>query len=284
MNEPSSREQVDEIRARLAEASNDQMQEKVLGKLVESYGQDVDEETAGKIRQDFLDVLEEHPSILESDQFVRFLIEEIDAADLAEIQWKDPDKLVTIYEGIYSTPFTSEDTAGRATSHMQELMRSVLRQLEARNQIEKIFQLLQTVSVSTADDPELKRLHDRAKLHERRRVGWHRRILYGYLLLQVVLIGVVFPLLFIEAENGRLQRRIENLTETEIQQKDVQFLSYGDGVYWAFITAGSIGYGDITPQTSIGRGIAATLGILGVITVGVIAGLILDWITPRKLE
>jgi Ion channel len=69
-------------------------------------------------------------------------------------------------------------------------------------------------------------------------------------------IGFVFPLLFINA----------------------------DGLYWSLITAGSIGYGDITPVTHIGTIIAATLGIMGVITIGVIAGLILNWITPRRLD
>jgi hypothetical protein len=34
----------------------------------------------------------------------------------------------------------------------------------------------------------------------------------------------------------------------------------------------------------MGRIIAATLGIMGVITIGVIAGLILNWITPRRLD
>jgi voltage-gated potassium channel len=53
---------------------------------------------------------------------------------------------------------------------------------------------------------------------------------------------------------------------------------------WSLITAASIGYGDVTPHTGIGKGIAAALGIMGVITVGVIAGLILNWISPRTID
>lgn len=107
--------------------------------------------------------------------------------------------------------------------------------------------------------------------------------MYGYLLLQTLLILVIFPLLFINAENGKLQDQIENATKVELPEEQRRTFSYLDGLYWSLITAASIGYGDITPRTSVGRIIAAILGMSGVITVGVIAGLILNWITPRPL-
>lgn len=62
-----------------------------------------------------------------------------------------------------------------------------------------------------------------------------------------------------------------------------QILSFFDGIYWATITAASIGYGDVTPVTRGGKILAAILGTMGVVTVGVLAGLILDWLTPRRL-
>ena len=81
-----------------------------------------------------------------------------------------------------------------------------------------------------------------------------------------------------------IQDQIETTAEVDLPEEGRRYFSYGDGLYWALITAASIGYGDITPQTNVGRIIAATLGVMGVITVGVIAGLILDWISPRMLD
>jgi Ion channel len=46
----------------------------------------------------------------------------------------------------------------------------------------------------------------------------------------------------------------------------------------------AIGYGDITPVTGLGKLLAGTLGILGVLTTGVIAGLILNWLSERSLD
>jgi voltage-gated potassium channel Kch len=118
------------------------------------------------------------------------------------------------------------------------------------------------------------------------RVRRNRRFLYSYLILQVLLIFIVFPLLFINAENRVIQQQIEELTEVDLSppEEGVQLLDFTDALYWSIITAASIGYGDITPQTEVGRAIAGALGLMGVITIGVIAGLILDWVSPRRID
>jgi len=99
----------------------------------------------------------------------------------------------------------------------------------------------------------------------------------------VALVLVVFPYLFINAENGRLQNEVEELANVELGDEGYQLLTFSEGMYWAIITASSIGYGDVTPTTTTGRVIAGTLGTMGVITVGILAGLVLDWITPRRI-
>lgn len=43
---------------------------------------------------------------------------------------------------------------------------------------------------------------------------------------------------------------------------DIQ--SYGDGLWWSFVTVTTVGYGDISPQTSGGRFIACILMITGI--------------------
>jgi voltage-gated potassium channel len=45
----------------------------------------------------------------------------------------------------------------------------------------------------------------------------------------------------------------------------------GSAVYFAFITALSVGYGDISPQTAMGRVVSICLGITGILFVGITA-------------
>ena len=62
-----------------------------------------------------------------------------------------------------------------------------------------------------------------------------------------------------------------------------QFFTFADSLYWSVITYGAIGYGDISPVTHEGKILAGLHGLMGVLTTGIIAGLILNWITPREL-
>jgi hypothetical protein len=148
-----------------------------------------------------------------------------------------------------------------------------------------MFQLLQlSPQHLVTSDPELRRLRHRATAYERQRVNRHRRYLSIYLVVQALFVLFVFPLLFINAENGRLQRQVEELADVELGDEGYQPVSFSEAVYWSIITATSIGYGDITPTTTTGRIIAATLGTMGVITVGLFAGLVLNWLSLRHIN
>lgn len=45
-------------------------------------------------------------------------------------------------------------------------------------------------------------------------------------------------------------------------------MSYSDGIWWAFVTATTVGYGDISPSTLYGRMIAMLLMLLGIGLIG----------------
>jgi Ion channel len=49
--------------------------------------------------------------------------------------------------------------------------------------------------------------------------------------------------------------------------------SFGDAVYFTFITGLTIGYGDIVPRLAFARAFAVLIGISGLFLTGVIAGI-----------
>ena len=54
-------------------------------------------------------------------------------------------------------------------------------------------------------------------------------------------------------------------------------MSLGDSLWWAFVTATTVGYGDLSPATSLGRLIAAVLMIFGIGLIGSITSTITSY-------
>ena len=244
-------------------------------------------EVAADIREVFLLAIIESPGILAREKFSAFLAEHVEPQDFSRLEWEAPEKVVSISETLYGFQFDDESVSKRVREQALNLLRYSLQQFEKQGELEKMLQLLRLAPVlPDMMDSELMRLRNRVYLYEMRRVQRNRRILYGYLILQVLLIFIIFPLLFINAENRAIQNEIEELTEVDLSSpgEGIQLLDFTDALYWSIITAASIGYGDVTPQTDVGRVIASALGLMGVITIGVIAGLILDWVSPRRID
>ncbi len=57
--------------------------------------------------------------------------------------------------------------------------------------------------------------------------------------------------------------------------------SFGDALWWAFVTITTVGYGDYVPVTAIGRVVAVGLMIGGIALIGVVTATLASWIVER---
>ena len=57
-----------------------------------------------------------------------------------------------------------------------------------------------------------------------------------------------------------------------VSEPDVR--SLGDGIWWALVTITTVGYGDITPVTTLGRVVASSLMLLGLGLIATITAIV----------
>lgn len=81
-------------------------------------------------------------------------------------------------------------------------------------------------------------------IHHFLKITWHLRTLY-LMLLALIMTGAT----------------VISATEK---------VSFGEAVYFSFITGLTVGYGDIAPITAIGRVISVLLGLIGILFTGVV--------------
>ena len=51
---------------------------------------------------------------------------------------------------------------------------------------------------------------------------------------------------------------------------EVEDISIGEAVYFSFVTGLTIGYGDIAPNTTVGRIVSVALGFVGILFTGLV--------------
>ena len=59
-------------------------------------------------------------------------------------------------------------------------------------------------------------------------------------------------------------------------------MSFWDSIWWAFVTTTTVGYGDISPATPLGRIIAGLLMLVGIGTIGMITGTIATYFLSNR--
>lgn len=252
----------------------------VAAELLERYRQDA----RPQLRHAFLRFVQHDPELLSEASLAHFLAQEISPDDFESCGLETPEQIVSLMKILSGLSYDDDELDARVGDHARALLLGALQRYERERRRKELFELVRLAPAHVMrHDAELSRLRHRAYLDEVRAAERRRRLLHTYLVVQALLILMVFPLLFIYAENGVIQAQFERATDTELPEEPRQYLDFFDGLYWSIITAGSIGYGDITPQTRLGRVIAAFLGFSGVITAGVVAGLVLNWVTPRSL-
>lgn len=87
--------------------------------------------------------------------------------------------------------------------------------------------------------------------------------------------------------NGLIYTLIFTITTLIISSFFISYLErmrFIDALWWSFVTASTVGYGDISPQTGLGRLIASVLMLIGIGTIGMITGTIATYFTNVEKE
>ncbi len=68
--------------------------------------------------------------------------------------------------------------------------------------------------------------------------------------------------------HGDQERQNDDLTIAEVED-----IPIGEAVYFSFITGLTVGYGDIVPNTTVGRIVCVALGFIGIIFSGLVVAI-----------
>lgn len=72
--------------------------------------------------------------------------------------------------------------------------------------------------------------------------------------------------------------------DAEQNAEGANITSFGDAIWWAFVTVSSVGYGDYYPVTPLGRLIAIGLMFAGIALIGSVTATIASWLVERIVE
>lgn len=192
--------------------------------------------------------------------------------NLKHIPWHNPEEVVTAAECFYGSS-NAGISAEESHLRVRDVVKFAGQHFVSQGRWEDAFRLLSQIPLpSDAMDADLFRLRNALTLYENRRVRRVRRAMATAMLVVICSVLTISPALFQLWENPHRTAH------------DMSALSFFDALYWSVITFATVGYGDITPQTVFGRALALVNCLLGVTVMGVTAGLLLSYVTPRKLS
>ena len=192
-------------------------------------------------------------------------------ANLEHVPWESVEEVVAAVECFYGMDhdgMTSHDAQRR----VRDLLKSACGRFIEQERWESAFRLMSRVHISDdLIDAELFRLRNVLNLYEQRRSRrfgrWMRHLLAA---LWTYLIAVA-PVLFMALENdARLRAALAPA-------------NWIKAFYWSMITATTVGYGDVYPITDAGMILAVGNALMGVTTIGVISGLLLNSLAARQI-
>ena len=74
------------------------------------------------------------------------------------------------------------------------------------------------------------------------------------------------------------------LAEYYVERRAGVMTTFGDSLWWAIVTATTVGYGDLSPVTPEGRVIAVVLMFVGIGVIGVFTATIASWFVEQELD
>ena len=108
---------------------------------------------------------------------------------------------------------------------------------------------------NAAKDAVRTRIEPQQAIAEFARVLWHLRAILAMLLILFLILS--FAMYYVGGA-------VDAATRTKS--------SLGQTIYFCAVTALTIGYGDVVPTTTLGRIVAISLGLQGVLITGVVTG------------
>jgi hypothetical protein len=199
------------------------------------------------------------------------LMRRLDPENLRHIPWKSAESVIAAAECFLDFA-EARLPPGESHRRVQDLVKHAALRFARQRRLDEAFELLSSVRVHLdPDDPDLFRLHNALLRHEHKRVARRRRRLLWLLATVLAYLFFVSPTVFVRLENPH---RVANA---------MGMLDWSEGLYWSVITSTTVGYGDIVPYTPYGRLFGLFNAMLGVLLMGVVAGLILSTLSPRRL-
>ncbi len=108
------------------------------------------------------------------------------------------------------------------------------------------------------------------------------------LMVKVIAAGFILLLtlswIVYYAENSAIVYKKTDSGFVEDESRSSNIRSYGDSIWWAFVTSTTVGYGDRYPVSTPGRVTAVLLMFFGVSLVGVVTGNIASFLLDKQLK